>query len=224
VNQREPFKANELSEISQSDVASLRASHADYGDSWKKRGGVGAFMMLARKWDRIEKAMMEKYGYDIIRGLMLDTRAEGLIDDIRDLRRYLMLVESEVHGQHEEVKKQRTNYLETQVWREGAADEIETLYADNLEIDAKEGMVVMLLVRGEGKPEIRIEISPDDSELLEVSIRNAIVTAREQEAAREGTAVETPPPPKTPKHLPTDKGSQCLVCKKPIDAEGNCAC
>ena len=24
-----------------------------YGDSWKQRG-VGAFMMLARKWDRIE--------------------------------------------------------------------------------------------------------------------------------------------------------------------------
>ena len=35
------------------DWTSLDKSEQDYGDSWRKRGGVGAYMMLARKWDRI---------------------------------------------------------------------------------------------------------------------------------------------------------------------------
>jgi hypothetical protein len=63
-----------------------------YGDSWKKRGGVGAFMMLARKFDRIELAA-QRNGYDIFKAAY-DT--PELIDDIQDLRNYLTLVEDEV--------------------------------------------------------------------------------------------------------------------------------
>ena len=65
-----------------------------YADSWKKRGGIGAFMMLARKWDRLENASKSQ-GWDIFKVLGMDRRPEGTIDDIRDLRRYLMLVEHE---------------------------------------------------------------------------------------------------------------------------------
>lgn len=35
---------------------------------------------------------------DIFLGIATDTRGEGLIDDVRDLRRYLMLVEAEMRA------------------------------------------------------------------------------------------------------------------------------
>jgi hypothetical protein len=79
--------------LSKQDVVGLHNSEKSYGDSWKQRGGVGAFMMLARKWDRIEK-QVEEYRYDVFDAMANDKRPEGLLDDIRDLRRYLFLVDS----------------------------------------------------------------------------------------------------------------------------------
>ena len=43
-----------VNEIAHEDVQKLHEAEKSYGNSWKQRGGVGAFMMLARKWDRIE--------------------------------------------------------------------------------------------------------------------------------------------------------------------------
>jgi hypothetical protein len=79
--------------ISAEDWTSLDKAEQDYGDSWRKRGGVGAFMMLARKWDRIENQVVEK-GWDIFKAIEQDIRPEGILDDIKDLRRYLLLVEA----------------------------------------------------------------------------------------------------------------------------------
>jgi hypothetical protein len=98
------FKHMEVQSITAQDAASLERSHASYGDSWKRRGGVGAFMMLARKWDRLENAVTRS-GYDVFAAIRGDKRAEGILDDIRDLRRYLVLVEAEFHGQVAEVAK-----------------------------------------------------------------------------------------------------------------------
>lgn len=81
--------------ISAEDWTSLDRAEEDYGDSWRKRGGIGAFMMLARKWDRIEKQVFD-YTYDIFLALEEDQRDEGLMDDIKDLRRYLLLVEAHI--------------------------------------------------------------------------------------------------------------------------------
>lgn len=86
-----------LEEIGREDAAGLKKAAQSYGNSWKKRGGVGAFMMLARKWDRLEN-YLPKFAYDIFKALASDTRSEGVIDDIRDLRRYLMLVEAEMRA------------------------------------------------------------------------------------------------------------------------------
>jgi len=77
------------------DAKVLKQKNAEYKDSWKKRGGVDAYFMLARKWDRIE-AQVEDNGYNILDLATKDTRDEGLLDDIADLRRYLTLVEHEV--------------------------------------------------------------------------------------------------------------------------------
>ena len=99
-----------LEDVAAADVAALIKAEKSYGDSWKKRGGVGAFMMLARKWDRLENALRPGDGdstplyqataggppWDIFAAVEKDERVEGIIDDIRDLRRYLLLVEAEL--------------------------------------------------------------------------------------------------------------------------------
>lgn len=74
-----------------------------YGGSWKSRGGVGAFMMFARKWDRLENALTirneqgENVGYrDLFELAKVDNRQEGIIDDLEDLRNYLILALDEI--------------------------------------------------------------------------------------------------------------------------------
>jgi hypothetical protein len=86
---------DDLNAVATADIDQLVRKDAEYGSSWKRRGGVGAFMMLARKWDRIEP-QVKAHGYDIFAAVTADNRAEGLRDDIGDLRRYLMLVETEL--------------------------------------------------------------------------------------------------------------------------------
>lgn len=86
-----------LDEITQEDAAGLKKAQASYGNSWKSRGGVGAFMMLARKWDRMEERV-KRHSYDVFQAVEQDQRAEGVIDDIRDLRRYLALVEADLRA------------------------------------------------------------------------------------------------------------------------------
>ncbi len=87
-----------LDHISKTDVNEILEKEKTYKGSWKKRGGVGAFMMLARKWDRIEN-MMQKIGCDIF-ALCREQDYSGedgkILAEVRDLRRYLLLVESEM--------------------------------------------------------------------------------------------------------------------------------
>ena len=78
--------------IAQKDLEALSRAETSYGDSWRRRGGVGAFMMLARKFDRIEHRS-EKHGWDVFKAGEVYVGEAGLLDDIRDLRRYLLLVE-----------------------------------------------------------------------------------------------------------------------------------
>lgn len=84
--------------IASGDVDGLRVSNESYGDSWKKRGGANAFFMLCRKFDRIER-QVERYSHDIFTAVYKDNREEGILDDIRDLRRYLLLVEAHVRNE-----------------------------------------------------------------------------------------------------------------------------
>ena len=91
------IEPKDLFNLVEDDVRELVHAEKSYGDSWRKRGGVGAFMMLARKWDRIEN-QTQREKYDIFQTIRIDNREEGVIDDIRDLRRYLLLVEAEMLG------------------------------------------------------------------------------------------------------------------------------
>ena len=100
-----------VEQVAQKDVTKLHKAEQSYGNSWKQRGGVGAFMMLARKWDRLEKQVNES-NYDIFYAAKKDTRPEGILDDIQDLRRYLMLVEAEL------IRKETTNDQEPDLFLE----------------------------------------------------------------------------------------------------------
>lgn len=80
-----------ISKLALEDVDVLIEKGKSYGTSWRQRGGVGAFMMLARKWDRIEN-QCEEHGYDIF--LSVEKVPDSILDDIRDLRRYLLLVDA----------------------------------------------------------------------------------------------------------------------------------
>lgn len=85
----------DIEEIAGYDAEALEHAQKTYGDSWKKRGGIGAFMMLARKWDRLEN-QVKKFNYDIFEAIYDDPAPEGIADDLADLRRYLFLVEAEI--------------------------------------------------------------------------------------------------------------------------------
>lgn len=74
------------------DVMTLVKKDKDYGSSWKRRGGVGAFMNVARKWDRVETQVSTLGGGDIYsEKLWNQKREDPFIDDVRDLRGYLLL-------------------------------------------------------------------------------------------------------------------------------------
>lgn len=93
-----------LQRITEQDVDQLCIKEKEYGHSWRKRGGVGAFMMLARKWDRIENLVTTEFGYNIFKAVVEDGTEQGVIDDIRDLRRYLLLVEEHAMGLRAEIR------------------------------------------------------------------------------------------------------------------------
>tara|TARA_R100001377_G_scaffold64949_1_gene40404 strand:+ start:1817 stop:2110 length:294 start_codon:yes stop_codon:yes gene_type:complete len=84
---------DKIHDLGVGDAVALRKAQESYGDSWRMRGGVGAFMMLARKWDRIENQAKDN-DYDVFKTIEMDPSTNGILDDIRDLRRYLLLVEA----------------------------------------------------------------------------------------------------------------------------------
>lgn len=88
-------KWENMRDIAQLDLQALKKAEESYGNSWRRRGGVGAFMMLARKFDRIEH-QAEKHGWDIFEAGEVYKGEAGLLDDIRDLRRYLLLTEEHI--------------------------------------------------------------------------------------------------------------------------------
>lgn len=90
-----------LSDIATDDCEVLQEKERTYGSSWKKRGGVGAFMMLARKWDRLEN-VCRTHGWDVIEAARRENFAvlDGSVrEQVADLRRYLLLLEAEMVAQ-----------------------------------------------------------------------------------------------------------------------------
>ena len=72
-------------------VKRLVTKNKQYNESWRKRGGVDSFMMMARKWDRLEE-QASRFGYNSIDLLNnTDILVDGPLDDVEDLAGYLLL-------------------------------------------------------------------------------------------------------------------------------------
>lgn len=84
-----------LEEIALEGVQLIREKTATYGDSWKRRGGQGAWFTTVRPWDRLE-GIVHRHGGDVIAAVLADpTGADGsALACIRDLRNYLLLIEA----------------------------------------------------------------------------------------------------------------------------------
>lgn len=62
-----------------------------YGASWKRRGGIGAYMTIVRKPDRLE-AQMELNGYNIFDVSVAPEDGESIDETLRDTVNYCLLV------------------------------------------------------------------------------------------------------------------------------------
>jgi len=95
-----------LQNVADEDVRFLIEREALYKGSWKKSGGRSAYFMLVRKIDRIQNIMSQKpttieeaiAQHDIFEKIKEDPSGKDatLLSEVRDLRRYLLLVESEM--------------------------------------------------------------------------------------------------------------------------------
>ncbi len=85
--------------IAKEDTDRVLQKDLEYGASWKKRGGVGAYFVMIRKVDRLEE-QVKKHNYDVFKACEDRSTGENLLDTIRDLRSYLDLIESEVRARN----------------------------------------------------------------------------------------------------------------------------
>jgi hypothetical protein len=116
-----------LRQVAAQDVEGLIVARELYGDSWKAEGGFSAWFNIKRKIDRLVNCMkreplilnrersdlptLTRERYDIFSNILMDIAqgGEASLDAVRDLRRYLTLVEAELLLQGQSLPLQRDN-------------------------------------------------------------------------------------------------------------------
>lgn len=86
----------QLQQITRDDVSFVEDKDTQYDASWKRHGGVGAFFTIVRPWDRLYNYAKQR-GFDLFE-MIGEEGLEGpdgsVIACVRDMRRYLLLVEA----------------------------------------------------------------------------------------------------------------------------------
>jgi len=85
--------------VAAADCDVLRRKESTYRGSWKRRGGRGAWHVFARCWDRLANVVEDAaYADDVFAAIEVqaDGRDGTPLAALRDLRRYLLLVEAEM--------------------------------------------------------------------------------------------------------------------------------
>lgn len=99
--------------VAKQDVNGCLRGETEYERSWMKRGGVGAFFTLVRSMDRLDSLCSRQPEggdrYDIFLHCLQSDGDTGVLNAVRDLRRYLLLVEAELVRQGHELPLQRHN-------------------------------------------------------------------------------------------------------------------
>ena len=93
-------------ELMARDHAAITKGAQHYGPSWKQRGGPGAYMVAIRKWDRL-LVQLQRHAFSWEDAVTADQRAEGIMDDVRDLRCYLLMILAEGERPHDEPQSLR---------------------------------------------------------------------------------------------------------------------
>lgn len=90
--------ADRLNAICTHDLHYLITRDADYGSSWLRRGGIGAYLTAVRPIDRLDAQLAAGTPpWDIL----ANAHANPLVlNAIRDARRYLLLIEAELLRRH----------------------------------------------------------------------------------------------------------------------------
>jgi len=103
-----------LEEVAVRDVEGLMQARIEYGESWKKRGGCGAYFTIVRPLDRLDilcaRPASNGVPFDIFQHCLDSPNGdEGVLNALRDLRRYLLLVEVELVQRGHDLPLQRHN-------------------------------------------------------------------------------------------------------------------
>lgn len=91
--------------VADQDVEGVIEARVLYGDSWRAEGGFSAFFNIKRKIDRFVNCCKRpllvvgdrnRIPYDVFSQILFDLSGGGetVLDTVRDLRRYLLLVEA----------------------------------------------------------------------------------------------------------------------------------
>jgi hypothetical protein len=87
-----PTDYTRLSKIYSDLVELTQKKNAEYGASWCRRGGQGAYFTMIRKFDRLETQMKNR-AFDILNPLLDDpTSTESVDETIKDAINYLGLI------------------------------------------------------------------------------------------------------------------------------------
>lgn len=113
--------------IARQDVEGLIEARRNYGDSWRAEGGFSAYFNVKRKIDRFVVMMarepliinrsrdgqpnLTRERYNVFSQILADVAqgGEGTLDAVRDLRRYLTLIEAFLIEEGNELPLQRDN-------------------------------------------------------------------------------------------------------------------
>ncbi len=101
-----------IREVQAEDITVLQQKEEAYGDSWIKRGLNGAYFVIVRKIDRIEN-QMKNCNYDLHTALKRYGGNDGILDDINDLSRYLLLLRAELAVVNEDQIKELAGMIDT---------------------------------------------------------------------------------------------------------------
>jgi hypothetical protein len=77
-------------ETADSVIRTLHDKREEYGDSWRARGGQGAFFTTVRKFDRIEHSA-KQCGYDVFAAFDRFPGEDGFEASVHDTIGYLLL-------------------------------------------------------------------------------------------------------------------------------------
>lgn len=89
-----------LHSVADQAVSLITSKTRTYGDSWKRRGGRGAWFTLVRPWDRLER-IVEAHGGDVLAACRADTSGDDgtALACVRDVMCYLILVAAEIEAE-----------------------------------------------------------------------------------------------------------------------------